>query len=221
MRYSWFLVLYFLCFLHSSAASRAEDLPGKGPLYNLSYDQIQGLLPPGTRLLLEAPAIERFLADLDGTPPDWMAVYGHGHHDPEHDDRLFALNRERDAKRIGNGALSGLVTFAWLGELSSFDKILGGFSISLGPKFVSTSWGLVRFKPEEVPGNLVLTLEGRDLATIRQELELQRRLEIEVLMTGRLVPEETLVYDFSHEEDGRGLIMPFVRVERVDFLRPR
>jgi hypothetical protein len=35
-------------------------------------------------------------------------------------------------------------------------------------------------------------------------------------MTGRLIPEESIVYDFSHEEEGLGLIMPFVRVEQVD-----
>jgi hypothetical protein len=221
MRYFWFLALCFLSGLHSSPSSLAEDMPRHGPLYNLSYGEFQTRLPPGTRLLVEAPAIERFLADLDETPPDWKAVFGHGHHDPEHDDRLFALNRERDAKRIGKDALSGLVTFAWLGVLSPFDQTLGGFSVSLGPKFVSTSWGLVRFKPEEAPGHLVLTPEGRDLAAIRQELEQEHHLEIEVLMTGRLVPDETLVYDFSHEEEGRGLIMPFVRVTRVDFLRRR
>jgi hypothetical protein len=38
-------------------------------------------------------------------------------------------------------------------------------------------------------------------------------------MTGRLVPDESLVYDFSHDQEGRGLIMPFVRVEQVDFLK--
>ncbi len=222
MRYSsTFLALCFLGSIHSPSASLAEEMFGKGPLSDLSYDQLHALLPSGTRLLVEASAIERFLADLDESPPDWKTVYGHGHHDPGHDDRLFALNRERDAKRIGNHALSGLVTFAWIGELSPFDQTLGGFSVSLGPKFVSTSWGLVRFKPEEAPGNLVLLPEGSDSARIRLELEQHHHVEIEVLMTGRLVPEETLVYDFSHEEEGRGLIMPFVRVERVDFLRRR
>jgi len=39
-------------------------------------------------------------------------------------------------------------------------------------------------------------------------------------MTGRLIPGESLVYDFSHEEEGLGLIMPFVRVEQVDFVLP-
>jgi hypothetical protein len=29
------------------------------------------------------------------------------------------------------------------------------------------------------------------------------------------------VYDFSHDEEGLGLIMPFVKVERVDFVFPK
>lgn len=40
-------------------------------------------------------------------------------------------------------------------------------------------------------------------------------------MTGRLIPEEPIVYDFSHDEEGRGLIMPVVRIERIDFLISR
>jgi hypothetical protein len=40
-------------------------------------------------------------------------------------------------------------------------------------------------------------------------------------MTGRLIPQESIVYDFSHDEEGLGLIMPLVRVEQVDFVMPR
>ena len=40
-------------------------------------------------------------------------------------------------------------------------------------------------------------------------------------MVGRLIPEESLVYDFSHDEEGLGLIMPVVRIERVEYLLVR
>ena len=43
-------------------------------------------------------------------------------------------------------------------------------------------------------------------------------VEVDVLMIGRLIPEESLIYDFSHEEEGRGLIMPVVRIEGVEFV---
>jgi hypothetical protein len=38
---------------------------------------------------------------------------------------------------------------------------------------------------------------------------------------GRLVPEESIVYDFSHDEEGLGLIMPIVRIERIEYLLAR
>jgi hypothetical protein len=37
-------------------------------------------------------------------------------------------------------------------------------------------------------------------------------------MTGKLIPEESLIYDFSHDQAGLGMIMPVVRVERIDYV---
>ena len=37
-------------------------------------------------------------------------------------------------------------------------------------------------------------------------------------MTGRLIPNEALIYDFAHEDPSQGMIMPMVRVERIDYL---
>lgn len=196
----------------------ADDVTGHGPLHILPDEKRIELLPAGTLFLMATPEVERFLDALDGEPPDWPTVYGHGHHDPGHDDRLFALNRERDAKRTGNPALSQLLTFAWIGELSRFDPVLGGYSVSLGPKFISTRWGIVRFKPEEAPGNLLVIPDPTATDYLSAALQQTGTVEIEVLMTGRLIPDESLVYDFSHAEEGQGLIMPVVRVERVDFL---
>jgi hypothetical protein len=38
-----------------------------------------------------------------------------------------------------------------------------------------------------------------------------------VAITGRLLPEESIIYDFAHDERGQGMVMPVVRVERVDY----
>ena len=188
----------------------------RGPLH-VSRESLRAVLPQDTHLLLDPAFIEQVLDKLDGSPPDWATVHGDGHHDPGHDDRLFALNRERDAKREGKLARSWRITFAWLGELSPYTPDAGGFPVALGPAFTSTRWGIVRFKPEEVPGNLVVVVDARQREQVQREIEQRRHVEIEVMMTGRLIPEESLVYDFSHDGEGRGLIMPFVRVERVDF----
>ncbi|HMF84783.1 MAG TPA: hypothetical protein VK598_00350, partial [Nitrospiraceae bacterium] len=54
-------------------------------------------------------------------------------------------------------------------------------------------------------------------ATLRDELE-QRLVDITVAMTGRLISDESVVYDFSHDQEGLGVIMPVVKVERLDYL---
>lgn len=196
----------------------SEDIGGPGPLRFLDVNELQTLLPSATSLMLHPSAVEQFLAELDGQPPDWKTVYGHGHHDPGHDDRLFALNRERDAKREGRPELSRLLAFLWTGELSRYEPHIGGFPVALGPKFMKTSWGMVRFKPEEAPGNLSVTTDLLHQEWLQRQLEQGQSVEIDVVMTGKLIPEESIVYDFSHDEEGLGLIMPFVRVERVDFV---
>lgn len=198
------------------------DLGGSGPLRHLtSLRELEAGLPPGTRLMMHPAAIEEFLTELDGQPPDWRAVYGQGHHDPGHDDRLYALNRERDARREGRPALSKQVAFAWIGTLFPYDPAIGGFPVAIGPKIIKTSWGMVRFKPEEAPGNLSVVTDASHRSRLQRLLEQGEPVEIDVVMTGKLIPDESIVYDFSHDEEGLGLIMPFVRVEQVDFVMTR
>ena len=64
------------------AGVRSEDAVGIHPLKTTPLAQLDSLLPTGTHLLIERSAIEAFLTALDGAPPDWVAVYGSGHHDP-------------------------------------------------------------------------------------------------------------------------------------------
>jgi hypothetical protein len=199
---------------------RGGELGRSGPLLDLTIDELAAVLPQGTTLMMRPDAVEEFLMELDGQPPDWRAVYGHGHHDPGHDDRLFALNRERDAKREGKPALSKHIAFAWTGTLSSYNAAIGGYPVAVGPKFIRTNWGMVRFKPEETPSNLSAAPDASRQIQVQRLLEQGQPVEIDVVMTGRLIPEESIVYDFSHDEEGLGLIMPFVKVERVDFVMP-
>ncbi len=199
----------------------AEDAIGARPLLTIAHKDLHSILPPDCRILIDPHSIEQFLDALDGNPPDWGLVYGHGHHDPAHDERLFTLNRERDAKRAGKEALQWTVVFLWSADLSRYDPTTGGFSLAIGPIFTPTRWGVVRFKPEEVPGNLVVIPNPSTRDVLRRQLEAGRKIDIEIAMMGRLIPEESLVYDFSHDEEGLGIIMPVVRIERVEYLLVR
>jgi hypothetical protein len=133
----------------------------------------------------------------------------------------YLLSIVNDAKREGRAALSRRIAFVWSGSLSRYDPAVGGFPVALGPNVIETSWGMVRFKPEEAPGNLSMVTDASDQVRFERLLGQGEPAEIDVVMTGTLIPDESLVYDFSHDAEGVGLIMPFVRVEAVTFLMPR
>ena len=220
MRALWVIVILVLT-VGSVGNGWAEDTIGTRPLLTIGYKDLARILPPDCRILIDPSSIEQFLDALDGSPPDWGVVYGHGHLDPDHDERLFMLNRERDAKRAGKEALRWTVVFLWSADLSRYDPTTGGFSLAIGPIFTPTRWGVVRFKPEEVPSNLVVIPNPSTRDVLRRQLEAGRKIGIEIAMVGRLIPDESIVYDFSHDEGGVGIIMPVVRIERVEYLMVR
>jgi hypothetical protein len=195
---------------------RSEDATGLRPLRTIPLSKLDSLLPADTHILIERSTIEAFLVALEGAPPDWATVYGHGHHDPGHDERLFNLNRERDAAREGNPVLNWRVAFVWPGELSQFDPETKSYAVAVGPAFNATQWGMVRFKPEEFPGNLRVRPDKKVAGQISRSLAKREKAHVLVVMAGALIPSESIIYDFSHEEEGVGLIMPVVRVEQVE-----
>ena len=215
------VIAVFFLIIGPIGEGRAEEGIGTSPLLTIAPKDLPRILPADSHLLIDPLSIEQFLDALDGAPPDWAMVYGHGHHDPEHDERLFRLNRERDAKREGREALTWPVAFLWSGELSRYEPEVGGFTIAMGPIFTPTGWGMVRFKAEDLPGTLVAIPGAGERDRLRRQVEAGQKVEIAIAIIGRLIPEESLVYDFSHDEEGLGLIMPVVRVERVAYLLAR
>jgi len=197
---------------------RSEDTTGFRPLRMTSLAELTSILPSGTHVLIERSAIEAFLVTLEGRPPDWATIYGGGHRDPGHDERLFNLNRERDAAREGNPVLNRHVAFIWPGELSQFDPETQSYAVAVGPEYNSTRWGLVRFKPEEFPSNLRVRPDKNLAGQITRGVAKHEKISVFVVMVGILIPSESVIYDFSHDEEGVGLIMPVVKVEQVEVL---
>ena len=220
MRALW-VIAFLLSTVGSIGEGWAEDALGMRPLLTIARKDLPTILPSDCHILLDPRLIEEFLDALDGRPPNWNLLYGRGHHDSGLDERLFSLNRERDAKRARKEALQWKVVFLWSGELSRYDPMTGGFGLATGPTFTPTRWGVVRFKPEEVPSNLIAIPEPSIRDVLRRQLEAGRKVDIEIVMLGRLIPDESLVYDFSHDEEGVGIIMPVVRIERVEYLLVR
>lgn len=211
-------LLWLLCLWGIPAGVPAQDASGTASLWTIPLAEIGTKLPRDTQVLIERSAIEAFLAELDGTPPDWANIYGHGHHDADLDERLFNLNRERDAAREGKAALTRRVAFVWPGEISRFDPESRSYAVSLGPEFNRTSWGIVRFKTEDLPGNLRARPRKKIAAQIRSRLAKGETVDVTVVLVGTLIPTESIVYDFSHDEEGRGMVMPVIHIEQVGYL---
>jgi len=76
----------------------------------------------------------------------------------------------------------------------------------------------VRFKPEELPSNLTAIPDPGQRETLWRRIGQGQPVEVDVALTGKLIAQESLIYDFSHDEEGRGVIMPVVRIERIDFV---
>jgi hypothetical protein len=217
MRALWVIVIVLLT-VGSFGTGWAEDSIGTRPLLTIAHQDLHSILPPDCRILVDPSSIEQFLDALDRNPPDWNLIYGQGHHDPGLDERLFMLNRERDAKRAGNPALTQLITFIWFGELSRYDAEAGGFRVALGPKLTPTRWGVVRFKYDDLQGELIAQASAALRAKLEQRFARSEAVDIIVAMTGRLIPDESVVYDFSHDQEGLGVVMPIVKVGRLDYL---
>jgi hypothetical protein len=215
----FFVALFFWhpAIQESFASASAETPIHVRALVIADASDLPTLLPQDSHLLIQPEPIEALLVDLEGTIPDWTFVYGQGHHDPGFDERLFQLNRSRDEQRHDKAALGWRVTFIWTGQLSQFDPDRCGFPVAVGPEFIQTRWGMVRFKPADLP-NMTAGADPSLQERLISRIENGEAIAVKVAMTGHLIPEESVIYDFSHEEEGQALIMPVVQVEQVDYI---
>jgi len=195
----------------------AEDTPASRLLLTTPQD-IELFLPRDARLLRDPITIEKFLQELDGEPPDWAAI--HGNHEHPDEKGLFVLNRERDRLRAGRPAVSQRITFLWEGLLSSYVPERSGFLVAVGPEMVATTWGVVRFKPESLPAELLAVPAPEFRKFLQTKLARGENVKLIAAMTGHVVANEALIYDFAHEDRGQGMIMPMVRVEQIDYFLP-
>lgn len=207
------LLAFFL--LHS-----IDCLAGAGP-----PSGIQPLEPlPETRALFTGESIralltpadqESFLNELEKQPPDWNQL-----HDPPGEElgaRLFDFNRQRDASREGHPLLNQRVAFWWSGVLGEYREAFRGFTVVMGPEFTQTAWGLVRFKPLQLPHEMVAVPSADRLLALRHRRAKGEPVEIGILFTGTLIPWESIIYAFPHDGEEQGLIMPVVQVDGVRY----
>ena len=92
--------------------------------------------------------------------------------------------------------------------------------VAIGPEVIATTWGLVRFKPESLDSELIAAVPADLSESLKLRVARGDSMKLVVAMTGRLDPNEALIYDFAHEDPDQGMVMPMVRVERIDYLLP-
>lgn len=211
-------LLGFLCGIASALPSLAEAPTGIGPLIDLGRSP-HSLVDADTRPLLTPEEVERFLKELDGAPPDWAQLLDRP--GEELGARLFDFNRKRDAARSKRPRLlAQRIAFRWAGLLSRYSHEHGGFPVAVGPEFVSTRWGIVRFKPMGLPREMIAVTNEAQRQALLERLEQASHIEIGIVFIGHLVPDESIIYAFDHENPDQGLIMPIVQVEAVKYFLP-
>lgn len=213
-----------LCFIFwsslaglSNAYSQTDSKDGIQPLVELGQQLIHDFIPRSIQPLISSEEIEIFLRKLENEPPDWTQLH---HTDiTKQSERIFQFNRQRDRARSTKNALKEQpMAFLWAGILRQYLPEYQGFSIALGPELTNSSWGIIRFKPINLPDYLI-AIPPQDLRKqllIRQQQGEQ--LEIIMICIGTLVPDESLIYGFSHDGDQKGMIMPVVSVQHMLYI---
>ena len=193
---------------------------GIQPLIQLESQSLHQLIPKNIRPLLLPKEQEQFLQELEGHPPDWHTLQSLDH--TEQSERLFQLNRARDETRlIHKDILQQPIAFLWSGFLRRYMPEYQGFLVALGPELTSTAWGIVRFKPMGLPDYLVAIPSLESAKQIQSQQQKGEQIAIGVLFFGTLVADESLIYSFSHDQKGDGMILPVVQIEDVRYFITR
>ena len=199
----------------SQAQTSIDPYSGVAELSDLSSESIREHISSNTRPLFTANEQESFLQELDGIAPNWVLL--HNQPGEEHGERLFVFNRARDKAREGHGLLKQRIAFLWSGILRKYIPKLKGFSIAMGPDLTQTKWGIVRFKPSVIPHEMIAIPSPAFRASFKDRLDRGEQIEIKILFAGRLIPEESVMYAFSHDGLEQGMIMPVVKTEVVHY----
>ncbi len=193
-----------------------QDAPEGVRLLQVLEKPVSAMISPGV-IFIEAPQVtEEFLTSLEGQPPDWEFLFGTNV--DERYDRLFEESEKRDARRVGNPLLQQPIAFLWDGFLTSVRESKPGFAVSIGPRQIQTSWGIVRFKIAKLPLEMTAMPSTAMLEIIKQKRAQKEEVAILIMFQGKLIPEESMMYDFSTAKEGEGMILPIVNITQVDYI---
>ena len=213
-----FQFLLLLACVWLTPVAYGQDAPeGIRPLILLEKP-INTVIPADVIFLNEPYTAEQFLIKLEKHPPDWEYLYGKNV--DERYDRLFEESEKRDALRVGNPNLNQPIAFLWDGFLTRVRDDKPGFGVAIGPRQIQTSWGIVRFKLANEPIEMTAMPEPQLFEAIKKKRASTKEVAIIIMYRGILIPEESLMYDFSTNKEGEGMILPIVELTKVDYFLP-
>ena len=211
-------VLFVLgCIWFTPMAYGQHTPEGIRPLILLE-EPIHTVIPSGVLFLNEPNTAEEFLTKLEKHPPDWKYLFGKNV--DERYDRLFDESEKRDALRVGSPNLRQPIAFIWDGFLTGVRDDKAGFGVSIGPRQIQTSWGIVRFKLTNEPREMTAMPPPKLFEILKKKRALKEEVAIMILYRGTLIPEESLMYDFLTTHEGEGMILPIVELTQVDYFLP-
>lgn len=214
-----FSVLCLLAWVLFVPVTYGQDIPeGIRPLLILEKP-IRTVIPSGVTFLNDPKIVEDFMTKLEKHPPDWKYLYGKNV--DERYDRLFDESEKRDALRVGNPNLTQPIAFLWDGFLTSVREDKDGFGVSIGPRQIQTSWGIVRFKLANEPFEMTAIPPPKIFDVLKQRRSQKEEVPIMILYRGTLAHAESLMYDFSTQKEGEGMILPIVELTQVDYFIPK
>jgi len=212
-------VLFILACVGFTPVAYGKDAPEGIQSLIVLEKPIHTVIPSGVIFLNEPSTTEQFLTKLEGHPPDWTYLFGKNV--DERYDRLFDESEKRDALRVDNPNLTQPIAFLWDGFLTSVRKDKAGFGVSIGPRQIQTSWGIVRFKLANEPFEMTAMPPPKLFETLKKKRAGKEEVAIIILYRGTLIPEESLMYDFSTAKEGEGMILPIVELTQVDYFLPK
>ena len=211
----FFLIIPLTAAVLSHAQSSSSPPSGIAKLFDLSRNPIHGQLSSNTRALLTSTEQESFLRELEGLAPNWSLL--HDQPGEENGERLFGFNRARDDAREGHTLLRQRIAFLWAGILRKYVPEYQGFTVAMGPESTPTHWGMVRFKPMGLPDEMIAVPSPTLRISLQKQLDQGEQIEIKILFIGKLTQAESVMYAFSHDHSGQGMIMPVVQTEGVRY----
>ncbi len=211
------LLILLFTGIHAPLPLRGMDLPeGVRPLIITQDNSLASHVSSGVLFLNEPSILEEFFEQLEGASPNWKYLYGSNV--DERYDRLFEEMEKRNEARIGHVLLNQPIAFVWYGNLTSYRPEHKGFGVAIGPMKIQTNWGIIRFKIANAPFEMVAVPSAYHLKAFQDKRAKGEEIDIQIIYSGSLMEAESVLFDFSTEKEGEGMILPIVMLDQVDFM---